>query len=337
MVTTEPQTEPQKPKAAFHSGDLGDILYSLPTLKHLGGQWDLYLDTRPWTKEMTQARFDAIAGLLRVQPYLNQVILGTPDKIDVDFSTFRNGGMPFGQNIVDIQSNWVAHQDIPYQPWLEAEPDPQSKGRVIVHRSPRYRNNSFDWRSMIKHLGSRALSVGFPDEHKALEDITGFSIERVELRDYQHLAELIQGADFFVGNQSSPMGVAIGLGKPSIQETCLWIPDCIYKGAPIKYVINGVVTVEGQTLVSPSAVTLGTNYTPPKGWIYVDKDGKTYQNMIIGNMARALKVSEKEILAQNTKRVLRDYPSFLGVDYNSPSRLILHLQKLGIDSFAGDF
>ena len=69
-----------------HSGDLGDIIFSLPTIKALGGGI-LYLDPDAgqsdplvtWGKgiynktKLTQAGIDAITPLLEYQSYIHEV------------------------------------------------------------------------------------------------------------------------------------------------------------------------------------------------------------------------------------------------------------------------
>ena len=319
----------------FHSGDLGDVILALPSLMDKAPV-DLYLETRPWTKVMTKGRFETIKPLLLDQPYINDVINATPEGDYIDYSTFRNGGCPYGWNIANVQSMWVNKAPTPYKPWITATPDPKSKGRVIVHRSARYRNPTFSWYNVGQALENRMLSVGFEDEHHALEEACQRKIERVAVRDFKHLAELIVGADFFIGNQSSPLSIATGLGVKIIQETCLWIPDCIYRGAHIQYVYNGVMELGGRTWVSPDAVKLSPKVTPPKGW-HFEKDGKMYSDLIITNLVGRLKVSEAEILAYNTERVMREYPSFLGLGRSSPSRLKLLLDQNGLNSSKDGF
>ena len=324
-------------KTAFHSGDLGDVVLALPACREIG-EVKLHLATRPWTKEFTRVRFETVKPLLEAQPYIVGLVHGECEKPDYDFSTFRKGGMPWGENIVDIQSNWVIGRGIPYRPWLTAGVDKASCGRVLVHRSPRYHNPCFCWETVIKKLGSRALSICFPDEHLALEEVAGAKIERIQLRDYLHLAELINGSLLFVGNQSSPMAVATGLGHPAIQETCLWIPDCIYAGAPIQYAYNGDCVIDGVPVVSPLGVRLRPDECPPGGWRARTSVGREVRGLVMRNVAVmlagedniALEAAQAAVVAENTTRVLRDCPSFMGLQGQSPGRMESHLRRLGI-------
>jgi len=325
-------------KTAFHSGDLGDLILALPICREIG-LVRMYVGSRPFTKEFTEDRYLAIKGLLEAQPYIESVILGEPGPVDYDFSTFRSGGMPWGKNIMDIQSDWVLKKTLEYKPWLTAGVDSASKGRVIVHRSPRYRNPSFSWSSVVRKLGGRALSICFPGEHKEMEDACGSKIERLQLRDYLHLAELLNGCDFFVGNQSSPLAVATGLGCKTIQETCLWIPDCIYKGAPIQYVHNGSCMIDGELIKSPTREEIQTNTTPPGGWIVkCPWSGLVHRGINFYMVTKSLMKSanlakdaaEALIVSENTDRVMNEFPTFMGNGAGSPGRLKKHLQSIGI-------
>ena len=68
------------------------------------------------------------------------------------------------------------------------------------------------------------------------------------------------------------MVIAEGLKHPRIQESCLWLPDCIYPGPNAQYVGDGacVLPAIGDTpelVVEPAwqpEVTL--HETPPGGW-----------------------------------------------------------------------
>lgn len=322
---------------ALHSGDLGDVIYSMPTLRRIfeltRHKPTLHLVTRPWTKEFTKSRFLSIKPLLESQEYIGGVSDKEPDKEpDYDFSTFRSGGMPWGRDIVALHSRWMLGEARPYKPWLVVHPDPRTSGRILLHRSPRYRNHQFDWGAVVEAAGDKALSVCTEDEHDGLEKAAGAKIERLGAGDFLELAGMIRGSEQFVGNQSSPMAVAIGLGHPTLQEITSWIPDCIYPDAPIDYSANGGGIVNGVSLLSKTRLTVKKGRPPLGGWV-VSFGGESKKCTVSNDAERWLKAKgfegdlTLEVLRQNTERVLRDHPESLSRDIG---RLITYLRSMGL-------
>ena len=67
--------------------------------------------------------------------------------------------------------------------------------------------------------------VGSPDEHFAFQQYAG-PVSYHHTPDYLELAQVIAGADLFIGNQSSPFWVAEGLKAPTVLEVCLYCSNC---------------------------------------------------------------------------------------------------------------
>jgi hypothetical protein len=109
----------------------------------------------------------------------------------------------------------------------------RAAGRVVVARSNRYHNGLFPWERVRRVYGEKMLFVGLENEHELFERENG-QIEYAPTNDLLELAELIAGADMFIGNQSCPMWIAFGLGKRIIQETWLGGPNsCVPKANAI--------------------------------------------------------------------------------------------------------
>lgn len=254
----------------FHSGDLGDVIYALPAIRALG-KGDLYLNSRPWTAKMDEPRVKVLRPLLEAQDYIGRVIHGEPPLGEylVDFSTFRNGGIFYGLSLVDHQSDWVnAHAD--HSPWLQVSPSARASGRVVCHRSLRYNNPYFPWAEIGKKLGKKMLFVGMPHEVEELRRQTGVHADYAITHDYLELARLIAGAELFIGNQSSPMALAIGLGVPFIQETCLWIPDCLYRRQDAFYCVDGGIPSLGIAPFDPPP-DVDRHAMLPGGWQVISR------------------------------------------------------------------
>jgi len=249
----------------FHSGDLGDVLYALPAIRALG-KGDLYLNSRPWTAKMTPERANVLRPLIEAQDYVAKVIHGDAPKNEyaVNFSTFRNGGLFYGVSLMELQSDWVNANAEP-EPWLKVSPSARGRGRIVCHRSPRYHNPYFRWDEIGKKFGTQLLFVGLPHEVEELRRVTKVHAEYAITHDYLELAKLIAGADRFIGNQSSPMALAIGLGVPFIQETCLWTPDCLYPRKNGFYCYDGgIPSLEIPSFDPPPDID--RNAMPPGGW-----------------------------------------------------------------------
>lgn len=249
----------------FHSGDLGDVLYALPAIRALG-KGDLYLNSRPWTAKMTPERANVLRPLLESQDYIGNVIHGDApkDEYTINFSTFRNGGLFYGVSLMELQSDWVNANAEP-EPWLKVSPSARGRGRIVCHRSPRYHNPYFRWDEIGKKFGTQLLIVGLPHEVEDLRRATKIHAEYAITHDYLELAKLIAGADLFIGNQSSPMALAIGLGAPFVQETCLWTPDCLYPRKNGFYCYDGgIPSLDIPSFNPPPDVDRSA--MPPGGW-----------------------------------------------------------------------
>ncbi len=245
-------------------------MYALPSMRELG-RGDLYLNSRPWTAKMTEARAAVLRSLLEAQDYVGKVIHGDAPKNEhcVNFSTFRNGGLIYGISLMELQSDWVNANAVP-EPWLKVSPSARARGRVICHRSPRYHNPYFRWDEIGAKFGTQLLFVGLPHEVEELRRVTKVHAEYAITQDYLELAQLIAGADLFIGNQSSPMGLAIGLGVPFIQETCLWTPDCLYPRENGSYCYDGgIPSLNISPFVPPPDID--RRVMPSGGWQVVAK------------------------------------------------------------------
>jgi hypothetical protein len=224
-----------------HSGTFGDLIYSLAAVKKMGGgTFAVHLGNiencvaqygyRP--DEVDPAHrgrfrnedFDLLRPLLARQSYIDQVTSWTGEH-DVDLDRFR------GVLFRGFEGNYVEAYyrtfDLPFtaeayhETWLEA--DAKTVAPVVINRTFRYRcpDGTAVWQNLLEQANIRknGVFVGTEDEHEDFIKRTGYSVERYPVKDFKELADIIAGADLFMGNQSAAYSIAMGLGKSSVLET----------------------------------------------------------------------------------------------------------------------
>lgn len=222
----------------LHSGDAGDCVASLAVIKAMGGG-DLTICYREGAsrESMKGARYEALKPLLESQPYIGQVRWSDePVPVDYDLSTFRHD-----HKLNEDLATWQArHLNVQasLDPWLMSYRSTIGLGRVVVARSFRYQNMDFPWRRIVAEHKKQILFVGMPDEHKHFQIANGCIVDYHPTKDLKELAEIIAGADLFIGNQSAPFWIAAGLGVRLIQETFPKIQNSIIKRPNAKYLIR---------------------------------------------------------------------------------------------------
>ncbi|HYE32118.1 MAG TPA: hypothetical protein VEH27_11865 [Methylomirabilota bacterium] len=220
-----------------HSGDVGDILYSLPAMELLGGGI-LYLSQSPETRAlMTAQRIRALAPLLEQQTMVKRVACHTGQAVRHDLDRFRFAG---GSNLVQAhiagqgcKEHWPRSAK-----WLRAEP--KEIEPVVINATFRYRNRFFPWQQVVAAYKGRMIFLGLPDEHWEFEANYG-PIPFYQAADFADMAGVIAGCELFIGNQSAAYAIAEGLKKRTIQEVCLNTPNCIFERPNAQYVFGSRV------------------------------------------------------------------------------------------------
>ncbi len=220
--------------SALHSGNLGDIIYGLPTCYLLGVNHivlNVCVDPAFGGRVLTTAGAVALAPLLLEQHGIGRVTViqsnvpweyASPEILGVNFvlDSFRGAASipdlhlayqhatPFGLH-VDITNKWLTvgdcDIDLPREPYL------------AVNLTPRYRKYGREYyEELFKGIPpENIVFIGVEAEQAQRYGIQGSSYAT---NDFLKLASLISRAKFFIGNASFPYAVAEGLKVPRLVE-----------------------------------------------------------------------------------------------------------------------
>ena len=243
-----------RPRVYHHSGEWGDVLYSLPVIASKGdGVLFLSEDNkfpypRPTREKASPKWVDNIKPLLEVQPYIwrAQFTHGTPPSTDFDLNRFR---LPWKEHSArDNDSILKLHCDAfgvkwdETQPWLTVDEVWPVPGRPIcVSRSARYHNDAFGWDKLVARYGEKMFFIGTEQEAHIFQ---GFGAPNLEIpwmpaANLLEAARYIAGAKVFLGNQSSPLAIAHGLCKNCVVEEWQGNPNCRMNRPNAIYSIEG--------------------------------------------------------------------------------------------------
>lgn len=229
-----------------HSGNIGDVIYSLPfirghkTPKHLLPKLFLQPEVpaqyyqgakHPCGRyRMTTEMAEFLLPLLERNGIHASVWKGEP--VDLDLDRFRDiPRIDYTRGNIARWYFWAfggtANLSLP---WLTVEPDFTFEQKIVVNRTSRYRNPAIDYSCL--RARKQVVFLGLQDEYKEfLNDVPEAS--HVEATDALHAARVIAGARFFIGNQSFCFSLAEAMKVPRILEVCPFaqnVHPCGYDG-----------------------------------------------------------------------------------------------------------
>jgi hypothetical protein len=230
-----------------HSGDIGDILYSLPAVKTLGGGI-LYLDVAGGEKEpacnyqcidkktkFNINGFNFLKPLIEYQDYIQSVEIYNGQKIDYNLDLFRftmNQQAPNSRpkNLTELHMETFKLPEWDHNTaWLKAG-DPIKLGKpTLVARSPRMQSNH-SWYQINKfNFRDKAIFIGSKKEHDLFEWTFDIKMEHVDSNNSLEIARYLLGCKSFVANSTGILGIAIGLGVvPIVQEVDPRCPASVF-------------------------------------------------------------------------------------------------------------
>jgi hypothetical protein len=235
-----------------HSGQLGDIIYSLPAMRSLAAKLgrarlrlfipnDKIAHHAPGLNHVggnlmvSQPMFDFIAPLLQSQPYIESVNYVQEARIPasaIDFDIIRGGLLNLSAgNIKDYYLKAFGLMAPPIQPWIVPPPtSPLQQFDIVVGRSTRYLNISIDYRL----LNQTQLSVGFMGTQGEFDAFRKFYPEAAVLHaktnDARDVCHLISSARVYIGNQSLFFAIAEALQATRLLEVFEPAPNVVPSG-----------------------------------------------------------------------------------------------------------
>ena len=222
------------------SGTFGDTIYSLSVAARLKkpGKFFVHLFnvegcaraygyreehiSNDHRHRYTQEDYNLLAPLLQRQPYITEVATYDGSPITYDLDKFRG---IWNRTMVGNYLEIFAHTfDCPYslEPWLEC--DPIKEATVVINRSERHHSDRGDLKDTWHHLleisdaKNNGIFVGTPHEHEKFVQEFGVPVKYRPVKDLLEMANLIGGADLFIGNQSSAYSIAVGIGATTVLE-----------------------------------------------------------------------------------------------------------------------
>jgi hypothetical protein len=221
----------------LHSGGLGDIIYSLPAVKRLGGGV-LYVKHSN-RKHRYCDQFEIARELLEQQPYILTV---KPYDAGYDFFEYDPAvAIDFDLDLSRVQARrLVDHHILSYlrtfkqavtdweKPWLHVDDtrlvqEPYN----LVHVTPRWRDgSSVNWSKILERLELKTYFVGLGYEWLDFSIKYG-QIEHYPTENLLQLARLINHCEALYCNQSVALTIAQGLGKKYYLEKNPKRDNCI--------------------------------------------------------------------------------------------------------------
>lgn len=207
-------------KTFKHFGKIGDVIYSLPTIKAMGGGV-LYL---PESTPESPRLYSNLKPLLEQQPYIHEVKeypsgLGYLEQvpgihIDVDLDLHRTHNNRGHLNMVLRYFQVFGIKADHKQPWLTIEgPRLIEHDYNLINLTPRFRDGStVNWKKVFAAIPKPVYFIGTEDEHSQFVDKIA-PIERLCTADFLTFALYIKYCSALFCNQSASVTIAQSIGK----------------------------------------------------------------------------------------------------------------------------
>ena len=213
-----------------HSGNSGDVIFSLPTINFLtGGRKEAILYIKP-ARYVYGNQYEFCKDFLLQQDCIKEVRCFEPERKE-DWSYFRWPGLNFdydldiaryqkGRGRIHIVKRYFDAFGITEdwrKPWLKIDEEAIFKRRfALIHLTDRWNGLQYDWikiyrEALCKH--EYVFFIGLKNEHDDFEKRFGRLIGWLPTQNLLQMARLIRDCQALYCNQGVALTIAQGLGK----------------------------------------------------------------------------------------------------------------------------
>jgi len=235
-------------KSFKHSGDMGDIIFSLPVIR-AAGDGVLYLDPEGGKREplvnwlrfdhtkLTESSIEQLRPILEEQPYIKEVKLWRGGPVGCNLDMFRQH-----VRFNNLSDSHLASVGLPLKErdtaWLSIPPKKIPNKSVVFCRSARYHGNYSFWEQQISdELIEKGIFIGYEKEYEYFcYTFPHLNIEYYKVENAYEIAQIISGCSLFIGNQGLPHALAEAMKKKLVNETFKPYPAAVFEREGAKYV-----------------------------------------------------------------------------------------------------
>ena len=225
-----------------HSGNAGDIIYSLPAAYALAGTGRIHYHFNLGAKGhygkkphplgnvmLTEKIVQLLQPLLLSQPSITECSIYTPSQpIDFDLDLVRTYPFPLNRgNIARWYFYVFAINANLSNPWLHVTPNTDFKDHMVIARSQRYQAPAIDYSFLKKYRN--IVFIGVEAELKEMRQMLPH-IAYQPVADFLEMAQIIAGSKLFIGNQSFPFSIAEALKVKRLLEVYHLCPNVNVEG-----------------------------------------------------------------------------------------------------------
>lgn len=204
------------------SAACGDIIYTLPSVKHLyettGKKGVYYIDNKTYRGRQSVDTYKALKRLLESQDYIHEVLPWNRESFDYDFDGFRrakyiNTPMPV------VMANAIGLKGVDYMSaWLNAEGCFYSNNNIAFNITNRYKGHKVNWKQIVDDYSfdkdNNLVFIGLKSEFQALSFKSKLS--HYQCNDLYEVWSFLNRCKAVYCNQSSILTIAQATNHPSI-------------------------------------------------------------------------------------------------------------------------
>jgi hypothetical protein len=234
-----------------HSGNAGDIIYSLNAIRkacqdndtqaiyyiHLNQTLTYHFTNHPLGNVMmNEYMYKMLKPLLLSCDFIADVMRYDGQKIDYDLDKFRNIGLNLRGG--DIKKwYYYAYPELTFDiegPIFSSER--YKEDFLLINRTNRYQNGQIDY-SYLNDYNIKQMFAGTKDEYEVMKK-TLPKLEYLKVNNFLEIKDWIASSKVFIGNQSMCFAIAEQLQTERILEVYFGCPNVIPAGGEFYDVFN---------------------------------------------------------------------------------------------------